>query len=404
MWALAPLIAGHWLQSKHLSQQTLEHAVALMGLVAACRWPIALYQGALIGAQRLAVSSGVSIVMVTMGNLGAVAVLAFVSPTIEAFFIWQACAGLVYAATMRWTAWRIVGRLDGIRFDVEKLKTIVRFSAGMGGIALSGLVFTQLDKIVLSKILSLEDFGHYMLATVVVSGLYVLVMPIFNVVYPRLSALVVAGDTVKLTTTYRMGTRMLGAVLFPIAMLLAVFSQDLLSVWTGNIGTALIVAPILSLLVIGSALNGIMFFPYALQLAYGMTWIPLAINIVLMCFLIPLVIFLAQEYGALGGAMAWLTSQLVYVMLGPWLTHRYLLKGLASKWLLQDVGLPLILSVLAGFVGMYVTQKTGYSVYVELILGAGLALFASVLTVCLSPSLRSVVLHYMGCIKYTVKL
>ena len=48
-----------------------------------------------MGAQRLTVSSGVSIVMVTLGNLGAVAVLAYVSPTIQAFFIWQGIVGLV---------------------------------------------------------------------------------------------------------------------------------------------------------------------------------------------------------------------------------------------------------------------------------------------------------------------
>ena len=120
--ALAPLIAGYWLQSKQLAPQTISHAVMLMGLVVACRWPIGLYQGALMGAQRLTVASGVSITMVTLGSLGAVAVLAFVSPTIEAFFVWQASVGLAYAVTLRWAAWRVIGRLPDIRFNVVALK------------------------------------------------------------------------------------------------------------------------------------------------------------------------------------------------------------------------------------------------------------------------------------------
>ena len=41
--ALAPLIAGYWLQSKQLLPETISHAVMLMGLVLACRWPIGLY-------------------------------------------------------------------------------------------------------------------------------------------------------------------------------------------------------------------------------------------------------------------------------------------------------------------------------------------------------------------------
>ena len=58
-------------------------------------------------------SSGINIAMVTLGNVGAVGVLAFVSPTIQAFFIWQAGVGLVYAGTIRWAAWRTVGRSEG---------------------------------------------------------------------------------------------------------------------------------------------------------------------------------------------------------------------------------------------------------------------------------------------------
>ena len=52
MFALAPLISGHWLQTKNLPSQTIQHAVMLMGFVVACRWPVGLYQGALMGAQH----------------------------------------------------------------------------------------------------------------------------------------------------------------------------------------------------------------------------------------------------------------------------------------------------------------------------------------------------------------
>jgi O-antigen/teichoic acid export membrane protein len=392
--ALAPLIAEYWLQSKQLSPQTISHAVMLMGLVVACRWPIGLYQGALIGAQRLTVSSGINMVMVTAGSLGAVAVLAFVSPTIEAFFIWQACVGLVYAMTMRLAAWRIIGKTNHNNFDVEKLKSVWRFTAGMSGIGLTALAFTQLDKVILSKMLSLEDFGHYMLATVVVSGLYVLVAPLFNVMYPRFSALVVTGETEKLKDLYRLGTRMLATVLFPIAIALALFSEDLVFIWTGNPSIASNVAPVIALLVLGSALNGVMYFPYALQLAYGLTWIPLTINTVLMCFLVPMIIYLAKAYGAMGGAMAWLISEVVYVMLGPWLTHRYILKGLGPKWFLQDVGMPLAMSVLIGIVGKYAIQTRGYLPYEKIIFAAGLALLTSALILLMSRKLREAVWNY----------
>ena len=391
--ALAPLIASYWLQSKQLSPETISHAVMLMGLVVACRWPIGLYQGALIGAQRVTVSSGINMAMVTIGSLGAVMVLAFVSPTIEAFFIWQASVGLVYALTMRAAAWRIIGKTKQNRFDVDELKRIWRFTAGMSAIGLTGLVFTQLDKVMLSKMLGLEEFGHYMLATVVVSGLSLLVAPVYNVVYPRFSALVATGDMEKLTDLYRSGTRLLATILFPIAMLLAVFAKDLVLVWTGNPALASEVAPVIALLAIGSAFHGVMYFPYALQLACGMTRLPLTINAILMVVLAPLIIFLALKYGALGGAMAWLALHVLYALLGTWLTHRSLLKGVGVRWLLQDVGVPLILSIIAGLIGgRYVAHGAEYSVVVKLIVGGGLVLLASTLSIFLSSQLRSIVL------------
>lgn len=394
MLALAPLIAEYWLQSKQLSPQTISRAVMMMGLVVACRWPIGLYQGALIGAQRLTVSSGINMTMATIGSLGAVAVLAFVSPTIEAFFIWQACVGLIHAGAMRLGAWRVIGRLRDARFDVNKLKSIWRFSVGMSGIALSATVFSQMDKIILSKTLGLEEFGSYMLATAVASGLYLLIMPMFNAIYPRLSALVITGETGKLTDLYRWGTRLLATALFPIAMVLTLFSEDLVYIWTGNTDIALRVAPVISVLAIGSALHGVMFFPYALQLAYGMTRLPLIINAILMVVLVPLTTFLSLNFGALGGSMAWLVLHVLYILLGTWLTHRKLLKGIGMIWLLQDVAIPLGLSIVVGVVGLYVAQDSGHPSSMKLIYAGLLALVAAMLSfVAMPKALQAVLLH-----------
>ncbi len=392
LMVLAPLIAEYWLRSNQMSVQTIMHAVMLMGLVVACRWPIGLYQGALIGAQRLTVSSAINMIMLTIGSIGAILVLAYVSPTIEAFFIWQACVGIVYALIMRFAAWRIIGKKEQKRFDIVKLKSVWRFTAGMSGIGLTALIFMQMDKVILSKMLGLEQFGHYMLASVVVSSLYVLITPVFNVIYPRFSALVATRDAAKLTELYRMGTRLLVGVLFPIAMVLAVFGYELVYVWTGNPTVASNVAPVIALLAIGSGLHGAMYFPYALQLAYGMTRLPLTINILLMVAFLPLIIYLALTQGALGGALAWLVLHVMYMLLGTWLTHRRLLKEVGVGWLLQDIGIPLMLTLLIGVLGHFWVHGNEYPALVKLVCGSILALVPMVLSVATSKRLRAAIL------------
>lgn len=384
---LAPWISEYWLQFKKLSPQTISHATMLIGLVVASRWPIGLYQGALIGAQRLTISSGINMVMATIGSLGAVAVLAFISPTIEAFFIWQACVGLVSAILMRFAAWRIIGKINPTKFDVGRLKKVWRFTAGMSGIALSATVFTQLDKIILSKTLELEDFGHYMLANVVASSLYILIMPTYTAIYPRLSALVVTAEVENLTALYRFGTRNFSNILFPVAMLIAVFAEELVHVWTGNQSIASSVAPVISILVIGSALHGIMFFPYALQLAYGMTRLPLTINTILMIISVPVTIFLSLKFGAMGGAMAWLTFHLLYTVIGTWLTHRKLLQGIARAWFFQDVFTPIGISTAIGIIGVYLVKHEAYSSVVKLLCGVLLTVIAVIFSFITTPKI-----------------
>lgn len=387
---LAPYIAEYWLQSSSISRENVAHAVMLMGFVVACRWPVGLYQGAVMGAQRLTVSSGISIAIVTIRDLGAVAVLAFVSQTIEAFFIWQASVGIAYAAVMRWAAWWAVGQAARARFDVAGLKRIWRFSAGMSGVAVSAVILMQLDKVLLSRILSLEDFGRYTLAALLAGGLYVLLTPVFNAIYPRLSALVATGETAKMTDLYRSGTRLLMAILFPLAMTAAVFSEELVYLWTGNLELAVRVAPIASLFLIGTAMNGAMHFPYALQLAYGMARLPLVINAVLMIALVPMIITLSLRYGAVGGAAAWALLNGLYLLLGTWLTHRYMLKGIGLKWLMGDVATPLGLSLLIVGGGGQAVHGWAYPPYLKLLIGCGLGFLAFICIVLMSPVLLSV--------------
>jgi O-antigen/teichoic acid export membrane protein len=381
----APMLAQHWLRFDHLSRETVRNALTLMGFVVACRWPIGLYLGALVGAQRVAISSSVTIVMSTAGNIGAVAILAWVSSRIEAFFLWQASVGVLYALAMRAAAWKAIGREAKIAFSVPALTRIWRFSAGISGIAVSALLLTQIDKVVLSRLLSLSDFGQYSLATVAVSGLYLFITPTFNAVFPRFTALVVSGDTIQLTELYRLGTRLFGMLLFPLVMLLAVFARDLVHLWTGNSDLAAHVATVIALLSTGVALHGVMYFPYALQLAHGITRLPLMINLALVAIAAPLMTFLAWRYGINGGATAVLLLYVLYVIIGTWLTHRLLLKSIGMVWVCRDVGAPLVVSLTVGAIGSLFLARAMYSDVQKAGLALAMLLTAWTLSIMVAP-------------------
>jgi hypothetical protein len=131
-----------------------------------------------------------------------------------------------------------------------------------------------------------------------------------------------------------------------------------------------------------------MHFPYALQLAYGMTRLPLKINTILILAMIPTTTLLGLKYGAVGGAGAWAILNVVYLLIGTTLTHQSILKGVGVEWLLCDVGMPLGISILiVGGIGNKI-RESGLSYPAELFMGSGLALCAFLIIVAISPGLR----------------
>jgi len=346
----APWIGAHWLQAKALPEATVAQAVMLMGINLACRWPVSLYNGALIGAHRLARSAATTMTINVCAATTTIAVLTWGVRSIEAFFLVQAGFGLLQVLALRVLARRAVGERDA-PYDFGDLKRVWHFSAWMSGIALTSLVFTQLDKVLLSRLINLEAFGHYMLAALLVNGLSVLTGPAFNVIYPKFTTLHARGDSVSLATFYSDTSRMYAAAIFSLALALALHVEAIVALWTGRLDVALRVAPIVGLLAIGSSLNGLAYFPYALQLASGRPRIPFAINAALLVLALPTIVWLATHYGAFGGASSWALLGIVNLFVSATVTGRKIADFAGVGWLARDIAVPFAVALVPALVG-----------------------------------------------------
>jgi O-antigen/teichoic acid export membrane protein len=388
---LAPLIATYWLDPRQFDASEISSAVLLMGLVIAVRFPHSIYRGALIGAERLVLANTINMVMITVSSVGAILVLALINSSLVVFFLWQAICGAALTFLMHRAAWRtIVPEKDReekkpLRFEKQALQKVWRFTAGMTVVGIGGVVLLQLDKILISATLPLEDYGAYMVAALAGSVFSAVFMPVFNVIYPRMVALVESQDTAALISLYRKGSRALGIVLFPLSMVLGVYSEPFVALWTGDHALAEKVAPLILCLSVGFAINGVMHFPYALQLAYGRPRIALYNSVALMIVMVPLTLFLIGRYGLVGGAASWMIVQIIYLFLGCWLTHQTLLVGTGHKWLLFDVGIPLTIASIVGIFVKYLLPVSSTGVLAALILSGISGLLAVSLSLLASP-------------------
>lgn len=327
------VIATSWLNPRALAGETVRQGVALMGLAIAVQAPRAFYTGALFGLERHVLLNGVNIVVATARSVGAVAVLYLVSPTVITFFVWQILVGGAHVALLGAGVWRsLPAPTRAPRVRPGLLRTIWRFAAGVSLTAALGLILHQLDKVVLSKLLTLELLGYYMLASMVANALGLLSSPFFTGIFPRLAAYVGTGDHAKVRELYHQGSQFVAATVIPAAVVVGLFSYELLLLWTYNPSTARMTAPIATLLVAGTALNSLVGLAYELQVAHGWTRLGVYKNALAAVALVPLLLFLTGRYGPTGAATVWVLLNTGYLLVELPIMHRRLLRGELWSW------------------------------------------------------------------------
>ncbi|MEN6423049.1 MAG: oligosaccharide flippase family protein [Smithella sp.] len=399
---LSSFIAGYWVKPKQLSPEVIRQAILIMGLAIAFQWPVSFYSGGLMGLQRQVLLNVVNTVVAAIRWCGAVLVLWLVSPTIYAFFLWQILVSLLHVFLTSLFLWRSLpetGKKSA--FQGRIILGVWRFAAGMSGITILATLLTQTDKIILSKMLSLEMFGYYTLAGMIAMTLYRLIGPVFLAVYPRFTQLVELNDQEALKQLYHKACQFMSVLTLPAAAVIAFFSHEVLLLWTGNPVTAENTYMLVSILIIGTAFNGLMNMPYALQLAHGWTKLGFYINLVSVMLLVPLTMFMAWKYGAIGASLVWVILNSGYVVIVIPFMHRRLLKGEKWIWYVKDVGIPMLAALATAGACKFVVGDAASSQLMSVVILILISAVTLGMTVIMTPTTRNFVFNQLIKFKLT---
>jgi O-antigen/teichoic acid export membrane protein len=260
----------------------------------------------------------------------------------------------------------------------------------MSGIALIGLALSQIDKVVISKLLSLKIFGYYTLAGSAASGLLIISGAVFNVIFPRMSAQVATGDEKGIRQSYHCGSQLMAILVLPLAAVLSLFSFDILRLWTRSSETAAMAAPMLRVLAIGSALNALLYLPYAVQLAFGWTKLNLVAGLLSIAIVVPVMFPVTRHFGPVGAATVWAVLNIVNLLVVVPIMHRRLLPG--EVWgYFGDVGLPLASAIGIAGLGRVIFANPASAV-MTVVAVASVWFASSVMAVLAAPHIRSLTL------------
>jgi len=352
--AMAPWLSHRWFHLETLNPKILQHAIMLMGLVLAAQWPSALYIGGLSGLERQVVLNIVLGIFISLEGFGGWAVLRFISPTITAFFLWQAGVQAAQVATLAICLWASLPAATKPAARNWRLwLKHWHFAAGMTGIAATVSLLTQMDKIVISKLLPLKELGYYTLAFTAATILSTSVSPIFVTMFPRFSKLALPQDEDALRSIYHGACQMVAIIMLPAFAVLAVFPASLLHFWIRDPMTIERVRPLVVFLATGTALNCLMTMPYALQISQGWTSLSFYKNIAALFVILPLMLILVRRLGASGAAISWIVLNAGYIMLEIPIMHSRLLKSEMFNWYFKDAARPAFIAFAVCFGGKW---------------------------------------------------
>jgi O-antigen/teichoic acid export membrane protein len=337
----ADWVASKWLNVEALPLSAVRHALVGMGVLCALRFVENIYSGSIAGLQRQVLQGVLSCSLVTARALGAIAVLAWVSPTVEGFFIWQVAISVITIPILASVVYRELPMSPRpARFSWNSVTGIWRFAGGVMTITLLSLLLTQSDKILLSKLLPLKVFAIYAVAGVLSSALYLLSTPIGAAFYPSFTQLITLRDAAALRLAYHQAAQLSAVVMGSAAIVLIMFADTVLRAWTGDSTLTQQASPILRVLAFGTLLSGFIGVPYQMQLAHGWTKLTIKMNFVAVVLLVPMLFLVVPRYGGIGAAWVWVALNAGYLLVGIHFMHSRLLSSEKWRWYGRDVIAP----------------------------------------------------------------
>jgi len=333
-------IATHWIDSRVIPLQTVAFCIALMGVSAALRLFAALYRSGLTGLEDQVWLNAANIAIVSVRFIGALLLMRFVSAEIELFFKYQIAVGGLEILIL---ATRFYGGLSlnplqlALKVDWSGMRAIAPFASGIAYTSAIWILVTQVDKLILSGVLPLAEFGYFSIVSLIAGGILVTTAPITQAILPRMTSLHAQGRQDEMLQIYRNASQLVAVIAFSIALIIGVFAEALIYAWTGDRVAAEWGGDVLLWFALGNGVLALSAFQYYLQSVFGQMRLHVIGSTISALLQVPVIYYAATRYGAAGAGVAWFGIRTIWFFCWTPIVHSRLVPGLHLSWLLKDV-------------------------------------------------------------------
>jgi O-antigen/teichoic acid export membrane protein len=318
---LAGTISTRWLNLEGLFVATGKEAIYGAAAIFAAQFPGSIYRSVLVGAQAQVTLNVIMLMGALLRHVGGVIVI-LVWPTLSAYLLWHASIALLETLVRGRAAWSVLNvKRNQAKWETNELRPVWGLVAGMSGAAWLGALTVQMDKIVLSRMVSIEQFGYYTIAATVAAGMLQLVYPLVQAVLPRAIQLRAEPAALRKLNIklFWLITLLAGSV----ALIFLAAGEWLLEVWLKNPEAAATVYPLLVVLLVGTGLNAFYNVGYINWIVHQKIYRMFQVNALALALSVALIPPLVTWKGTVGAAFGWLAINLIGLVLSlEWLKKK----------------------------------------------------------------------------------
>jgi len=382
-------ISAHWLKVHHLPLSEIRRSIQLMSGIIALRWVCGLYRAAITGFEHLMWLSLFNSIVTTARFFVVIPVFMLFGSGPIVFFSFQLLLAFLELLLLVIKTYSLLPSSDNDPSSAlgwESVRALLRFSLGVAFVGSVWVVVTQVDKLILSKLITLGEYAYYTIAVLVASAITILGGPISSALQPRMTKLHAEGKHDDMFFVYRQATQLVGVMAGPSAVLLIFFPEKILWVWTVNPLLAQKASLVLSLYAIGNLLLIFSAFPYYLQFAMGKLKFHIIGSILFLIFLMPSIVWATRMWGSVGAGFTWLTANALYLAFWVPFVHCKFAKKFHFGWIANDVFKVIMPPIVVGIVAQHliiwphgrfetfiVISSTGLIMFLAAISGSSLA-------------------------------
>lgn len=381
---LAPLLASNWLNFESLDARTAILILRLLGITAILALPASLYRSLFSGLQRMGFNNLIDVAALGLQQIGIIVILTANGRLLHVAY-WIALSytlRVLFYIGLSLKFFSLKSLLPG--FSLAVIKHNLRYSLHMMTISLTSIVHTQVDKMIISKLLPLGAMGYYGLAYSSLAKGGLIPNAIGQAAFPHFSSLHKRGKRSELINQYWILQDIVCFVILPLFALVPFATIPLFSYIFNEQIAHIMLVPV-ALLSLGFYMNATIAVPYIFSISVGRPEITVRQNLYALVIVVPATALFIYYYGLVGAGLSWIFYHLFAYAYGMPRICRYCLKMPTQKWLFHFLKYLLLAGSVYGFLWGIIKSQYLFSIKM---LGASY-LFATFLFVAFSMLLLS---------------